>query len=73
MSLNKLKPAAGENFSSVKEAPAMSLGQAIKSGPVNFQGRKIAAGPGNFNNGGSNRADQAGAILKENEDIILRP
>ncbi|MFA6306910.1 MAG: type IV secretion system DNA-binding domain-containing protein [Patescibacteria group bacterium] len=67
----KARPEISENFSAAKPAPAVSLGQAIKSGPVNFQGKKIEPRPGNFKTPGSDKADQSGAVIKENEDVIL--
>jgi len=60
-----------ENFSSANNQPAISLGQAIKSGPVNFQGKKIEPRPSDFKTSGSSKSGQSGAIIKENEDVIL--
>lgn len=57
------KPEDRENFSSAKSTAAISLDQAIKSGPVNFQGKKIEPKHDN--------SKTSGAIIKENEDIIL--
>ncbi|MBU0722454.1 type IV secretion system DNA-binding domain-containing protein [Patescibacteria group bacterium] len=68
----KTNPEIREDFSSAKIAPAIGLGQAIKNGPVNFQGKKIEPKRDNFKTG-SDQADQSGAILKENEDVILKP
>ncbi|MFH1582938.1 MAG: type IV secretion system DNA-binding domain-containing protein [Candidatus Falkowbacteria bacterium] len=67
----KINPDIRENFSSPDNPPALSLDQAIKSGPVNFQGKKIEPKRDNFKTGDSNKANQSGAIIKENEDIIL--
>ena len=60
----RLKPEISEDFSSAKNQPAISLGQALKSGPVDFQGKKIEPRRDNLKT-----AD--GVIIKENEDIIL--
>ena len=59
----KLGPEINKDFSSVKNQPAISLGQAIKSGPVNFQGKKIEPS--------SDSLKTSGSIIKENEDVIL--
>lgn len=67
----KLTPEAKENFSSVKATPSLSLDQAIKSGPVNFQGKKIEPRRDNFKTINSDKSDQSGAVIKENEDVIL--
>ena len=68
---SKFKPQTNENFSSVNGVPAVSLGQAIKSGPVNFQGKKIEPRRDNFRTSESNKNNQSGAVIRENEDIIL--
>ena len=69
-----LNPEISENFSGAGSRPAVSLGQAIKSGPVNFRGEKIEPGPGSFKtSGGPEEPNQGGAVIKENEDVILRP
>ncbi|MDP2736276.1 MAG: type IV secretion system DNA-binding domain-containing protein [bacterium] len=69
----RVNPEIRENFSSPNNQPAVSLGQAIKHGPVNFQGRKIEPRPGNFKTGDSNKTNQSGAVIKENEDVVLKP
>ncbi|MBI4779543.1 hypothetical protein HY797_03785 [Candidatus Falkowbacteria bacterium] len=68
----KFTPAAKENFTEAKAAPAISLSRAIKSGPVNFHGKKIEARRDNFKTTNSEKANQAEAVIKEDEEITLR-
>jgi len=70
---DRVKPEIRENFSGVKNSPAISLDQAIKSGPVNFQGEKIEPRCDNSKTFGPEKANQSGSVIKENEDVILRP
>jgi len=67
----KVSSKISKNSSGADNQPAVSLGQAIKSGPVDFQGKKIEPRRDNFKAVDQGKADQAGAIIKENEDIIL--
>jgi len=74
ISTTKTNAKSLEDFSNVDNQSTISLGQAIKSGPINFQGKKIAPRPSNFKiENPSNKANQSGSVIKENEDVILRP
>ena len=77
---NFTKPEISASYPGDKNWSSVSLAQAIESGPVNFQGRKIEPKRGlpikpadekTADSGNTAKANQAGTIIKEDEDIIL--
>ena len=68
---NKSRLEVRDNFSSAKDTPTVSLGQALKNGPVNFRGRRIESNRDDFKNKNSSETNDPEVEIKENEDIIL--